>query len=100
MTFMLKSPSDVALDIATAFRIRRLNLNWSQKTLAARSGVGYSTLKKFERTGKIALVSLLQLALVLGMLDVFENLLTDRIKSIPKTMKELQAYNTRKRGRE
>jgi hypothetical protein len=42
--------------------------------LAARSGVTFSSLKRFEREGLIALDSLLNLALVLDCLDDFDRL--------------------------
>ena len=100
MTLVLKSPTEVARDIAVQCRTRRLNLNWSQKTLAVRSGVSLGSIKKFEQTGKIALVSLLQLAVTMGVLDSFENLIAEeRLRIMPKTTEALSKENTRKRGR-
>lgn len=89
------------MEIAGQFRARRLNLNWSQKTLAERSGVGCSTIKQFEKTGKISLYALLQMALVMQILDGFEKLVSEhKLRIMPKTTKELFKENTRKRGRE
>ena len=49
-------------------------MNLTQSELAARSGVTWSSLKRFEREGLIALDSLLNLALVLDCLDDFDKL--------------------------
>ena len=49
-------------------------MNMTQSVLAARSGVTFSSLKRFEREGLIALDSLLNLALVLNCLDDFDKL--------------------------
>jgi len=47
-------------------------MNLTQEGLAARSGVSWSSLKRFEYTGLIALDALLKLALVLGCLADFD----------------------------
>jgi transcriptional regulator with XRE-family HTH domain len=65
---------EVQTGIAGRFRARRLALNLTQGELAARSGVTFSSLKRFEREGLIALDSLLNLALVLSCLDDFDKL--------------------------
>ena len=57
-----------------SFRDRRLAMNLTQVELAARSGVTWSSLKRFEREGLIALDSLLNLALVLDCLEDFDKL--------------------------
>jgi transcriptional regulator with XRE-family HTH domain len=49
-------------------------MNLTQSELATRSGVTFSSLKRFEREGLIALDSLLNLALVLDCLDDFDKL--------------------------
>jgi transcriptional regulator with XRE-family HTH domain len=53
-------------------------MNVTQRELAARSGVTWSSLKRFEREGLIALDSLLNLALVLDCLDDFDKLAAER----------------------
>ncbi len=49
-------------------------MNLPQRELASRSGVTWSSLKRFEREGLISLDSLLSLAMVLGCLDDFDKL--------------------------
>ena len=59
-------------------------MNLTQRELAARSGVSWSSLKRFERKGLIALNSLLNLALVLDCLDDFDELVVES-QPIPAT---------------
>ena len=74
MAFYLSTVQEVQTGIAGRFKARRLAMNLTQRELAARSGVTWSSLKRFEREGLIALDSLLNLALVLNCLDDFEKL--------------------------
>ena len=74
MAVYLKTAQEVQAGIAGRFKARRLAMNLTQNELAARSGVTFSSLKRFEREGLIALDSLLNLALVLNCLDDFDKL--------------------------
>jgi len=68
--------------------------------LAERSGVSYGVLKKFERTRKISLESLLKLALTLGSLIAFKDLFK---ATPPEQLRSLDALineKKRKRGRQ
>ena len=62
---LLPAP-EVAADLARRLKSRRLARNLTQPGLAARSGVPLGTLKKFERTGSISLVSFVRLVVALG----------------------------------
>jgi transcriptional regulator with XRE-family HTH domain len=73
----LKTPNDVQKELAGRFKARRLEVNLTQEGLAARSGVTLSSLKRFERTGLIALAMLLKLALVLDCLGDFDRVCID-----------------------
>jgi transcriptional regulator with XRE-family HTH domain len=66
------SPEDTAIAIAERTRVRRLADNLSRKTLAEKSGVSEASIKRFETTGEIALVSLLKIAFTLDCLQNFE----------------------------
>ena len=70
----LKGSHDHLIDIAQRAKEKRLTLNLTQAELAARSGVSLASLKRFEASGRIAFVSLLHIALVLGNLADFEYL--------------------------
>jgi len=74
LSVCLKTVQEVQAGIAGRFKTRRLAMDLTQRELAARSGVTWSSLKRFEREGLIALDSLLNLALVLDCLDDFDKL--------------------------
>ena len=99
MSFILKTPSEVANEIANKVKEKRLKLNISQRTLASKSGVSYSTLKKFEQKGQISLESLLKLAIALGDIDTFEHLFNSENNTLPTSLDELLDNHSRKRGR-
>ncbi len=77
MAIELKTPHDIQRELAGRFKARRLAMNLSQEGLATRSGVSWSSLKRFEYTGLIALDGLLKLALVLGCLADFDRVCVD-----------------------
>ncbi len=101
MSLELNTPREVQRDLATRFKMRRLALNLTQEGLAARAGVSWSSLKRFERTGLIALEALLQLALVLGCLSDFNRVGADDGPGIgSKSLDEiLQEPKPRRKGR-
>ena len=70
----LKGIHEHMAGIAQRVREKRLALNLTQAELAARSGVSLASLKRFESSGRIAFISLLHIALVLGNLADFEYL--------------------------
>lgn len=95
----IKSPFEVAREIAKKAQDKRLKLNLSQQTLSEKSGVSYGTLKKFEQKGQISLESLLKIALALGEMDTFEHVFAKSDDELPASLDELLDDNTRKRGR-
>ncbi|MCW5589599.1 MAG: helix-turn-helix transcriptional regulator [Legionellales bacterium] len=96
----IKSPFEMAREIAKKAQHKRLQLNLSQQTLSEKSGVSYGTLKKFEQKGQISLESLLKIALVLGEMDTFEHLFSQGKDALPSSLDELLEDKSRKRGRE
>ena len=70
-----KLPSDVLKEIALKHRILRKEAAMSQSELAERSGVSLGSIKRFESSGQISLVSLLKLIHILGRLADFELIL-------------------------
>jgi transcriptional regulator with XRE-family HTH domain len=93
ISFLL--PEDLAKELGRKTEARRLTLDLTRKTLAERSGVPESTIRKFEKTGVVSLVGLLQLADALNCLDDFSKLFP--LKP-PLTVDEFIAPQ-RKRGR-
>ena len=99
MKVSIKSPFEVAKEIAKKAQEKRLKLNISQQTLAEKSGVSYGTLKKFEQKGQISLESLLKIALALGKMDKFESIFAEEDDKLPESLDELLDSSSRKRGR-
>ena len=70
----LKSPAEIAAELADRVRQRRLRRAWTQAELAARAGLKTPTYVLFERTGRIALLRLLKLLEILDLLDEFDRI--------------------------
>ena len=100
MSINLLTPQDLLILIAHQLQAKRLALNLSQKSLAERADVSYGVLKKFERTGKVSLESLLKLALVLDSLHEFELLFKNDLTAPYVSLDQLIQDKSRKRGRQ
>ena len=99
MSVYLRTVQEVQAGIAGRFKARRLAMNLTQRDLAARSGVTWSSLKRFEREGLIALDSLLNLALVLNCLGDFDKLAAESpLNSAVQSLDALLATPARRRG--
>ena len=96
-----KIPADVRVELATRFKQRRLALNLTQEGLAERSGVSWGSLKRFERSGLVALDALLKLALVLDCLSDFDTIcVADGGRLATQSLDEiLKAPKQRRKGR-
>ena len=93
------TPLEFLTQIAQNAKAKRLSLNLSQHNLSLRSGVSLGSIKRFERTGKISLESLLKLALVLKSLEAFNSLFAkDSLQSLP-SLDAILKQIPRKRGR-
>ena len=84
-------------NIASRVKERRLELNYTQKTFANRSGVGYDTYRKFENTGEISLKNLILCAISLDMANDFDTLFSQ--KSYQSMDELLNRKETKKRQR-
>lgn len=67
------------LDQKLADRVRniRKRRSISQQRLAKMSGVSYGSIKRFETTGQISLVSLTRIAMALGIADELRNIFSN-----------------------
>lgn len=93
------TPLEYLTQIAQNAKAKRLSLNLSQQNLSLRSGVSLGSIKRFERTGKISLESLLKLAMVIKSLESFGSLFAqDPLQSLPSIDAILKQF-PRKRGR-
>jgi len=68
------TPGELGYVVAMNARKRRKARKLSMKRLSEISGVSYGSIKRFESSGEIALMSLLKIAIVLDCADSFEHL--------------------------
>jgi len=72
----MHTPRSIQKELADDMKHLRLHVQrWKRSTLAGRSGVPESTIKRFETTGEISLRQFLALAFTLNMLDSFHDLM-------------------------
>lgn len=88
-------PQQVLTELGERAKAARLRLNLSRKTLADRSGVAASSIKRFETTGQISSASLVDLLFALDRVDELGGLFA--ANTVP-TIRELDA-GQRQRGR-
>ena len=100
MSHFMMSPHEMSVYIARQAQAKRLSLNFSQQTLSERSGVSFGVLKKFERTGRISMESLLKIALSLGSLEGFKDLFKPTPPGHFTSLDALINNKVRKRGRQ
>lgn len=93
----LKSPAEIAQEIAAKVRSQRLALGWTQAELAERAGLSTATYVLFERSGRISLLRLLRVFATLGLQPDIQSL-ASRVTPAPSTIDALTAPR-RVRGR-
>ena len=74
--------------IVARIKQRRKKMKLSQKQLSQKSGVTYSSIRRFETTGDISLASLLKIAHALDALKDFENLFKGEVITSLKDYQE------------
>lgn len=98
LSFISNSPNEVATQLATRVKARRLELNLTQEGLATRAGIKFATYRRFEQTGEISLRGLIQIAFALNTLSEFDNLFAQKqYQSLDDVLNEQVA--NRKRGK-
>ena len=98
MSFNISTPDDVAKQIATRVKARRLELNLTQEGIAARAGLKFATYRRFEQTGEISLKGLLQIGFALNALSEFDALFAQKqYQSLDDVLNEQNVI--RKRGK-
>lgn len=71
------TPGDINKKIAERIRAIRKRRKLSQKELGEKSGVSLGSVKRFEQSGEISLLSLTKIAIALEIDDEMKNLFTD-----------------------
>lgn len=96
MAFKMSSPAEVMADLAERAKRRRIESSLTQRELAARAGVSYSSLRIFEDTGKASLETVVKIAFVLGAEAEFAHLFPSRA---PRTIEDVIERPLRQRVR-
>lgn len=83
MNILLKTPIELNKDLATRLRTIRKKQKLSQQQLSEKSDVSLGSIKRFENTGNISLLSLSKIAIALGVSKEMEGLfINNEIRSI------------------
>jgi len=72
--FIWETAEELDLKLAQRVRNIRKRRSISQERLASMSGVSYGSVKRFESTGQISLVSLTKIAIALDIADELRNI--------------------------
>lgn len=75
--YMISTPKEELLKIGKKFKEIRLSQKLKRKTLALRSGMSESSLKRFELTGEISLDSLIKISNVLSIKNWIASILEE-----------------------
>lgn len=78
LAFKLTNPVEIIHLVAQRMKRRRIESGFTQRELAARSGVPYGTLKAFEQTGRASFEAVVNIAFALEAEHEFEMLFPDR----------------------
>lgn len=75
-SFQWETAEEMNLNLAKRVKNIRKRRKISQEELSNKSGVSYGSIKRFESTGMISLLSLTKLAIALGCTDEITNMFT------------------------
>ena len=89
--YIWETPEEIDLDLAKRLSRIRKRRGISQEQLSEQSGVSYGSIKRFERTGQISLLSLTRIAVALGCVDemrhIFKNVPYRSIEEVVRERK-------------
>lgn len=74
--FIWETPEELDQKLAQRVRKIRKRRSITQEKLASISGVSYGSVKRFETTGQISLLSLTKIAIALDLADELRNIFT------------------------
>ena len=92
---LLETPYEMAASAAVRFRKLRLSKKVTIKALSERSGVPYSTIRRFESTGEISFLSLVKMTSALGEDDQITGLFSN---IVPASIEEVIRGNRSETG--
>lgn len=89
MNFIWETPEEIDLALAQRLSRIRKRRKLSQLELSQRSHVSYGSIKRFETSGQISLISLTKLCVALECVDEIRNLFTNvPYNSIEEVLRE------------
>ena len=74
--FVWETAEELDMELAKRVKNIRKRRSISQQELAARSGVSYGSVKRFETTGQISLLALTKIAMALDVADELRGIFT------------------------
>ena len=89
--FIWETPEELDQKLAQRVRKIRKRRSITQEKLASISGVSYGSIKRFETTGQISLLSLTKIAIALDLADELRNIFTQvPYKDIQEVINEIR----------
>lgn len=85
---LFKQPNDVKLELAEKIKVLRKEAGYTQQELAKRTQVSYGSIKRFEQTGEISLINLLEIARILDVLEDFDLLFNKKEEEISELVRK------------
>ena len=89
MSFIWETPEEIILALAQRLSRIRKRRKLSQQELSEKSNVSYGSIKRFETSGQISLISLTKLCVALDCADELRKLFTNvEYSSIEEVLRE------------
>lgn len=89
MAFIWETPEEINMALAQRLSRIRKRRNITQKQLSEKSNVSFGSIKRFETSGQISLISLTKLCVALDCADEIRNLFTNvEYASIEEVIRE------------
>ncbi|MBQ3169472.1 MAG: helix-turn-helix transcriptional regulator [Clostridia bacterium] len=89
MAFIWETPEEINMALAQRLSRIRKRRNISQKQLSEKSNVSFGSIKRFETSGQISLISLTKLCVALDCAEEIRNLFTNvEYASIEEVIRE------------
>ena len=89
MRFVWETPEEINMALAQRLSKIRKRRGLTQQVLSEKSNVSFGSIKRFETTGQISLISLTKLCVALDCVDEMKNLFTNvEYGSIEEVLRE------------
>ena len=89
---ILETPYEMALGVAERFRVLRKAKKITLKEVTEKSGVPYSTIRRFESKGEISFLAFVKIVSAIGEDDAITGLFAERV---PESIEEVIRGNRR-----